>query len=142
MKRLDLMSMTGPIPKMVFLLLFSLLIGSVSGFAQIQTRIVAGQISIGNTIMPDENSYAGFRDSLDKKLKVNPHDTTSLFERALLLEQFNKQLAKPTSYTKDPIENLTAAKDMTEHAVALHMKDLKLKILRAQIYKDLVYRYS
>ncbi|MEO7045688.1 MAG: hypothetical protein ABI091_10320, partial [Ferruginibacter sp.] len=35
-----------------------------------------------------------------------------------------------------------AAKDMTEHAVELHMKDLRIKILRAQIYKDLLYRYS
>ena len=90
----------------------------------------------------DERKYNAISDSLEKILKVNPKDTTSLFKRALLLEQLNNQLAKPSSYTNDPISNLNVSKDMVEQAIALKMTDFKVKVLRAQIYKDLAYRYA
>ena len=134
--------MTRPFSKMAFLLVFFLLIGKVSGFAQVQTRIVAGQISLGNAIKPDENSYSGFRDSLEKKLKVNPHDTTSLFYKALLLEQFNNQLAKPSPGDKIVYQNLIAAKNIITQLFDLKMQDFRLKVLRAQTYMDLTYQFA
>ena len=120
------------------------MIGAFRAEAQLNVAVESGVIYIkhSNIGPPDPKKFISLSDSLDKKLKVNPNDTMSLFECALLLEQFNNQLAKATSYTKDPIENLTEAKDMAEHAVGLNMKDIRLKILRAQIYKDLVYRFS
>ena len=119
------------------------MIGTLHANAQLNIAVENGVIYIKTATFgpPDPKKFITLTDSLDKNLKAHPDDTTSLFERALLLEQFNNQLAKATSYTKDPIENLTAAKDMTEHAVEL-MKDIRLKILRAQVYKDLVYRFS
>lgn len=127
-----------------YLIWLLLMLGSFHANAQLHVAVENGIIYIKNTNFgpPDPKNFGSLTDSLDEKLKVHPDDTTSLFERALLLEQFNNQLAKATSYTKDPAENLTVAKGMAEHAVALKMKDLRLKILRAQIYKDLVYRYS
>lgn len=119
-------------------------VGTLSTHAQINTVMENGAIYIkGGGFGPaDAKKYGAKADTLDKTLKAHPNDTTSLFERALLLEQFNNQLAKATSFTKDPIDNLTIAKNMAEHAIALNMKDIKLKVLRAQIYADLVYRFS
>jgi hypothetical protein len=118
--------------------------GPIRADAQLNVVIENGVIYIkdGGFGPPDAKKYSAKVDSLDKILRAHPDDTTSLFERALLLEQFNNQLAKATSFTKDPIENLTIAKDMAEHAIALNMKDIKLKVLRSQIYADLVYRFS
>jgi len=113
----------------------------MSSFAQLPTKVVAGQIIIGNTIKPDETKYTAFREALKKKLELNPRDTTSLFFTALLLEQFNNQLAKPTPGDKTAFENLLSAKEITEQLFNLKMQDFRAKILRAQIYKDLTYRY-
>ena len=127
-----------------YLFSFFLLIGSIRANAQLNVVVENGIISIqsGSFGPPDPKKFNSIIDSLDKNLKEHPNDTTSLFYRALLLEQFNNQLAKASSYTKDPIENLTTSKEITEHAVGLNMQDIRLKVLRAQIYKDLVYRYS
>jgi hypothetical protein len=130
--------------KTFYLVLLLMLVGTLPSFAQLNVVIENGTIYIKQSTYgpPDPRKYSPLADSLEKELKVNPKDTTSLFERALILEQLNNQLAKATSYTRNPISNLTIAKDLTEHAVALKMTDFRLKVLRAQIYKDLAYRFS
>jgi len=129
---------------MPILISFVLMIVASKVSAQPNIVVENGQIYIKTSAFgpPNPSTFKPLTDSLDKRLKLNSNDTSCLFQRALLLEQFNNQLAKAASYTKDPIENLSVARDMAEHAVELQMKDLKLKILRAQVYKDLVYRYS
>jgi hypothetical protein len=121
-----------------------MLVKALPSFAQLNVVIENGTIYIKKSTFghPDAKKYSPMADSLEKVLKVNPKDTISLFERALILEQLNNQLAKATTYTRDPISNLTIAKDLAEQAIALKMTDFRLKVLRAQIYKDLAYRYS
>ena len=130
--------------KTLYLVLLLMLVGTLPSFAQFNVVIENGSIYIKDRSFgpPDAKKYSPIADSLEKILKIQPKDTTSLFERSLILEQLNNQLAKATSYTKDPIINLTIAKDLAEQAAALKMKDFRLKVLRAQVYKDLAYRYS
>jgi hypothetical protein len=130
--------------KALYLVSLLILIIKLPSFAQLNVVIENGSIYIKERSFgpPDAKRYGPKADSLEKVLKLNPKDTTSLFERALILEQLNNQLAKATSYTKDPISNLTIAKDLAEQAISLKMTDFRLKVLRAQLYKDLAYRYS
>jgi len=127
-----------------FYLLLLLINGSFRANAQLNVAVKNGIIYIenGGVGRPDPRKYGGVIDSLEKNIKTHPNDTTSLFERALLFEQLNNQLAKPSTYSKDPIEFLTIAKNIVEHAVTLQMKDIRLKILHAQIFRDLVYQFS
>ena len=130
--------------KFLYLFTFLMLIGTLPTMAQLNVVIENGSIYIKDRTFgpPDTKKYSFKADSLEKILKLNSRDTTSLFERALILEQLYNQLAKSTSYTRDPISNLNISKDLVEQAVALKMTDFKLKVLRAQVYKDLAYRYS
>jgi hypothetical protein len=130
--------------KTFYLVSFLMVLGTSPLFAQLNVVIENGSIYIKESTFgpPDAKKYSRLADSLDRVLKENPKDTTSLFGRALILEQLNNQLAKATSYTKDPISNLTIAKDLVEQAIALKMRDFRLKVLLAQLYKDLAYRYS
>jgi hypothetical protein len=108
-----------------------------------QVRVVYGQISIdGGTFSPIAKSYSTYINSLNKNLKANPNDTTSLFYRALLYLHFNDLMAKPYQEEKGTLENLTIAKDMVEKAVNLKMQSFYLRVLRAQIYKELTYRFT
>ncbi|GAC1310327.1 MAG: hypothetical protein NVSMB24_27350 [Mucilaginibacter sp.] len=91
---------------------------------------------------PDPRKYVSLVDSLDKNIKTNDKDTTSLFFRALLYLGFNDIKAKPYQGEKGALENLVIAKDLAEKAIDLKMKNFKLQVLRAQIYKELCYRYS
>jgi hypothetical protein len=127
-----------------YLVLLLMLVGTLHSFAQLNVVIENGTIYLKQSTFgpPDAKEYSRLADSLEKVLKINPKDTTSLFKRALLLEQLNNQLAKAASYTKNPISNLTIAKDLAEQAIALKMTDFRLKVLRAQLYKDLAYRFS
>lgn len=118
-----------------------------STFAQLRFKVAAGLIYIDSGDFsalkkPDEKKYAGLTDSLNKNLKVNPNDTTSLFFRALLYLSFNDIKAKPYQRTNGALENLTTAKKMAEKAVSLKMQNLNLKILRAEIYRELTYRFT
>jgi hypothetical protein len=128
--------------KKVSLTLFFLLVGCLSSFGQLHTKIFAGQISIAGDLKPDEKAYKGYLDNLDQKLKMNPQDTTSLFFKALLLEQLNSQLAKPSPGEKKVYQELISAKDIILQLSDLKMKDFRLIVLRAQLYKDLAYQFS
>lgn len=121
-----------------------LMMGTIPAFAQLNVVNENGSIFIKEKSFgpPDEKKYSHIADSLARVLKLNPKDTNSIFERALILEQLNNQLAKATSFTKDPIINLSIAKNLAEEAILLKMTDIRLKVLRAQIYKDLAYRFS
>ncbi|QEC78863.1 hypothetical protein [Mucilaginibacter ginsenosidivorax] len=111
--------------------------------AQLKVRVVSGIIDINDgPLYRNANKYASLSDSLDKNLKANPKDTTSLFFRALLYLKSNDVIAKPYQRTKGTLENLTIAKNMAEKAVSLKMQDFNLKVLRAEIYKELVYRFT
>ena len=93
-------------------------------------------------VVPPLKKYDKLIDSLDKNLKLNPADTTSLFYRALIYYSYNQMLAQPAQRTKGTLENLTLAKNMIEKAIDLKMKDFRAILLKAQIYNELCYRFS
>lgn len=112
--------------------------------AQLPIKIVNGKVT------RDDGTFGKFQiqkytpliDSLNKNLKLNPKDTTSLFIRSTLYLFSNDVQSKPNQREKGALENLILAKDMVENAVTYGMQDLRLKILRAQIYRELVYRFT
>lgn len=112
--------------------------------AQLPVKVVNGQITRADGTFGKFQSqkYAALIDSLNKNLKLNPKDTTSLFTLATIHLFSNDFLSKPYQRQKGALENLVLAKDMVEKAVSYNMQDLHLKILRAQIYKELVYRFT
>lgn len=115
-----------------------------SASAQLPVKIVFGQIfkDDGTFGAFSVKKYAALTDSLDKNLTLNPKDTTSLFYRAVIHLFSNDVLAKPYQRQKGALENLVLAGNMAESAVSLNMKDFRLKVLRAQIYKNIAYRYT
>lgn len=115
----------------------------VTTHAQLRIKIIGGLIYINDgSVTHNEKKYAGLTDSLDKNLKINPKDTTSLFYRALLYLTFNNLMVKPYQRADGTLENLTIAKNMVEKADSLNIKTFNLKILRAEIYRELTYRFS
>ncbi len=131
--------------KIVFLLALSLLCvfrSSISK-AQIPLRVAGGLIYINDgSFRPDPKKYAVVADSLDMKLKTNNKDTTSMFYRAVLYLSFNDLKAKPSPGDKVALDNLVLAKNLADKAISLKMKNLTLKVLQAQIYKELTYRFT
>ncbi|SER30083.1 hypothetical protein [Pedobacter rhizosphaerae] len=110
-----------------------------------QTKIISGTVRTkeeGMLIVPPKGKYQILSDSLDQVLKTKPADTTSLFYRALLHYSFNQLLAQPYPRAKGALENLTIAKNMIEKCVELRMIDQRAKMLRAQIYEELCFRFS
>jgi len=99
-------------------------------------------IESGMLVVPPPKKYDKLIDSLEKNLKLNPDDTTSLFYRALIYYSYNQMLAQPAQQAKGTLERLTLAKNMIEKAIDLKMKDFKAKLLKAQIYNELCYRFS
>jgi hypothetical protein len=128
---------------LLYIITLTLFFNSISAHAQLRTKVVSGLISIDDGAMiPSEKKYTSLIDSLDKNLKVSPNDTTSLFLRALLYLSFNDLKAKPYQGAKGALENLTTAKNMAEKALNLKMQNFNLKVLRAQVYKELTYRFT
>jgi tetratricopeptide (TPR) repeat protein len=80
-------------------------------------------------------------DSLDRILKDNPKDTSALFYRAIFYTRSNDVVSKP--YQTDPkaLAELIIAKTYVEKAFGLGMQDFRLKVLRAEVYSSLSYRY-
>lgn len=121
----------------------TLFFNSITVHAQVKARVSSGLISIDDgSIIPNEKKYATVADSLDKNLKAHPNDTASLFSRALIYVQFNGLMAKPLQGSPGALSNLTIARNMVEKAVNLKMQSFQLKVLRAQVYKELAYRFT
>lgn len=130
-----------PIAKL-FLLIPFILFDKIA-ISQVPVKVVAGKILIDDgTLVPKEARYKLLADTLDRKLTNKANDTTSLFYRALLLDRFNDQLSKPAPGETGALENLQWAKRMVDRADSLNMHDFKLKLLRAQICKDLTYCFG
>jgi hypothetical protein len=111
--------------------------------AQHPVRIVSGMIAWDDgTLTPKENKYKLFTDSLDRNLQTHPKDTTSLFFRALLYLRFNSIMANPDLSSTKATNNLRTAKAMTDRADSLKMKSFYLKVLRAEICRELNGRYA
>ncbi|PAW95177.1 hypothetical protein CKK33_17395 [Mucilaginibacter sp. MD40] len=116
-------------------------IGSVKG--QVKVKIESGQIFVNDPWKrPDERKLQPFADSLDRNLNVHPNDTTSLFYRALLYLQFNKFIVNPDLSTNRATNKLLLAMAMAGRADSLRMQNFNLKVLRAQIAKELTNRYA
>lgn len=127
----------------LFTLLLVCVFFSLTSHAQIPVRIAAGLIYINDgSFRPDPKKYAITTDSLDKKLKIDNKDTASMFYRSLLYLSFNDLKAKPSPGDKIALENLVLAKNLADKAADLKMESLNLKVLRAQIYKELTYRFT
>ncbi|WP_252789216.1 hypothetical protein [Mucilaginibacter flavidus] len=126
-----------------FLILAFLFFVKVSAIAQPPTRIIAGKVLINDGTM--KFTAAKFRpivDSLDKVLKVHPTDTISLFYRALFYSLSNNLMARPYQKENSALDNLIIGKSQIEKAISLGMSDFKTRVLRAQIYGDIAYRYT
>jgi hypothetical protein len=111
--------------------------------AQVPVKVLNGQVMLNDgDFAPKPSKYIAITDTLSKRIKANPHDTTSLFYRELLYVQFNGLQLRPYAGDKEALNNLTIAKDMAAKAVNLKMQNFILKVLLAQIYRELCYRYS
>jgi hypothetical protein len=130
--------------KVFYLILIGLLIAISQAKAQLKYKIENGMIHINDGPIGrfNEKAFTRLIDSLEKNLKSNPNDTTSLFDRALLYSLGNNLLAKPYPREKMAVENLIIGKNEIERAVSCGMSSLGAKVLRAQLYKDIIYRYS
>lgn len=109
--------------------------------AQLPIKVISGQITL-NDYAPAATKYKPVADSLDRKLKLSPNDTTALFYRAVLLLSFNSIKAQSDLTSTEPTNKLLTAKGMADRADSLNMKNFNLKILRAQVCKELTYRYA
>lgn len=111
--------------------------------AQPRVKVVSGQLILDDgTAAPNEKKYVAFIDSLNEGLKTKPNDTTSLFYRSLLYLKFNSMQAKPDLNSSVPANNLLYALLMADRADSLKMQHFKLKVLKAQICKELTSRYA
>ena len=129
--------------KHLFSLLVIFLFITITTYAQVPVKVISGQIIIDDgSMIPNAAKYAAVANTIDNRLKTNPSDTTSLFFRAMLYVQFNDLMAKPFAGDTTALKNLVIAKNMIEKAIILKMTDLKLRVLRAQVYKELCYRFS
>lgn len=127
--------------KILFQLTFYLsLIINISQ-AQPRIKVVDGMISLDD-FSPSEKKYAHLTDSLDRNLTVHPNDTTSLFYRAVLLLQFDNFVVNPDISTNQATNKLLLAKRLADRADSLKMQRFELKILRAQICRELTNRYA
>ncbi len=116
---------------------------SFAAKAQLAERVENGMIYINDgSFRQNPKKYVSLADSLDRNIKANSRDTTSMFFRSLLYLSFNSLIAKPSPSDKGALDNLIIAKDLVEKAASLKMKSFNLKILRAQIYKELTYRFA
>lgn len=125
-----------------FLFLIFLSLKSTFVFAQLPVQVRSGLIYINDGTIGSRkpNKYAALTDSLDKNLKLHPNDTTSLFFRAVLYLSLNRVIVNPDLGNKTAFNNLVTAKNMVEKAITLKMQDFYLKVLRAEIYRELTFR--
>ncbi|OJW14270.1 hypothetical protein [Mucilaginibacter sp. 44-25] len=124
-------------------ILASLFFVKVSVIAQPPIKIIAGKVLINDgSMIFTASKYKSTIDSLDKILKINPNDTTSLFYRALFYSLSNNLMARPYQREGGPLENLITGKGQIEKAINLGMSSFKTRVLRAQIYSNIAYRYS
>lgn len=125
-----------------FLFLIILSVKSTFSFAQLPVQVRSGLIYINDGTIgnPKPNKYAALTDSLDKNLKHHPNDTTSLFFRAVLYLSLNRVIVNPYLGNKTAFNNLVTAKNMVEKAITLNMQNFYLKVLRAEIYRELTFR--
>ncbi|WP_316799701.1 hypothetical protein [Pedobacter frigidisoli] len=129
----------------LLIIVLSILLPHLS-YAQLPSlRIIDGTlrtVESGMLVVPPKDKYKKIIDSLDQNLKKSPNDTTSLFYRSLLYYSYNQKMAEPAQTTKGTLENLLIAKNMIERAISEKMINVNTKILRAQIYAELCYRFS
>lgn len=128
---------------LAYIILVLLATSTIQLKAQVKVTVENGRILVGVPwIKPNEKKLQPIIDTLDRNLKANPNDTTSLFCRAVLYLNLNDIMAKPYQGTIGALENLVKGKDMAEKAIDLKMQDFRLKILRAQLYSELAYRFT
>jgi hypothetical protein len=81
-------------------------------------------------------------DSLDKLLKATPNDTTALFYRAVFFLKANELTVKPDLSDVNAMAQLNKGKQLADRAQTLKMRDIRLKVLLAQLCSGLCYRYG
>ncbi len=125
-----------------FIILISLSVKSTFSLAQLPVQVRSGLIYINDGTIgnPKPAKYAALSDSMDKNLKLHPNDTTSLFLRGVLYLSLNSVIANPDLGNKIAFNKLITAKNMAEKAITLKMQNFYLKVLRAEIYRELTFR--
>lgn len=127
------------------LLLSTTLIGLLSnqGYAQPPVKVRNGLIYMDDgTLTPNQKQYPELTDNLEKALKANPNDTAALFYRSVLLIRYNGMMAKPSQIDQAAYKNLLYASNLLHRADSLNMKSFEFKVLRAEVYREICYRYQ
>ena len=109
--------------------------------AQPRIKVVDGMISLDD-FAPSEKKFARVTDSLERNHNIHPNDTTSLCYRAVLFLQYNNFIVNPDISTNQATNELLLAKKMADRADSLKMQRFELKIVRAQICRELTNRYA
>jgi hypothetical protein len=114
-----------------------------NGYAQPPVKVRNGLIYMDDgSLSPNQKKYPALTDSLDKNLKSNPNDTISLFYRSVLLLRYNSMMAKPSPADTSAFNNLMKAAKLVKIADSLQVKSLLFKVLRAEIYREICYRFQ
>lgn len=130
MKKLLILSITP-----IFLILHQ-------GHAQPPIKVRNGLIYMDDgTLTPNQKQYPELTDKLDKTLKSNPNDTVTLFYRSVLLIRYNGMIAKPSQIDQNAYKNLLYAASLVHRGDSLNMKSFEFKVLRAEVYREICYRY-
>lgn len=88
------------------------------------------------------SKYTRQLDSLEDLMRRGSADTSTLFKCALLYDLSNNLKSKPYAGDSNALINLERARSIIGKAHSLNMNGLQFKILRAQVYHDLSYRFS
>jgi tetratricopeptide (TPR) repeat protein len=111
--------------------------------AQPQVTVHFGQITLTDpSPIFRLSKYQKIIDSLDKVIKFTPNDSTALFYRAVFYLKANELTAKPDLSDATAMAELNKGKQFAERAQALKMKDIRLKVLLAQLCSGLCYRFG
>ena len=129
--------------KLILLPIIMICLGLTVVNAQPSVKVRNGLIYMDDgTLSPNQKSYQSLTDSLDRNLKLNANDTTSLFYRSVLLLRYNSMIAKPAQTDQSAFDNLLLAIKMVDRADSLHAKSFIFKILQAEIHKEICYRFQ
>lgn len=110
---------------------------------QLKSSVINGSIQIeDNPLFFNAKKYIGVADSLNNRITKHPTDTTALFELALIIDLSNNVMSKPFPGDKIAYLSLLRADTLVNQATKLGMHNRKLTILRAQIYRDLTFRFA
>jgi len=97
--------------KLILLPIIMICLGLTVVNAQPPVKVRNGLIYMDDdTLSPNQKKYQLLTDSLDRNLKLNANDTTSLFYRSVLLLRYNSMIAKPAQTEQSAFDYYSLSK--------------------------------